>query len=82
LKERQRDLGLQLLTAGNAAAADALRVQQIGFEWACDFKELSLDVTAERIFEELSAAKSAHALPINFSLVPQVSTTQRLSSDS
>ena len=74
MKEQQGELRLQLLAAGNAAAADALRVQQIGFMWACDFKELSLDVTAERIYEELSAANTAHALPINFSAVPEASS--------
>ena len=31
-----------------------------------------MDITAERIFEELSAANTAHALPLNFSVVPQV----------
>lgn len=72
LRDQQRELRQRLLAVGNAAAADALRVQPIGFEWACDFKELSMDITAERIFEELSAAKSAHALPINFSVVPDV----------
>ena len=72
LRDQQRELRQALLMVGNPAAADALRVQPMGFEWACNFKELSMDITAERIFEELSAANTAHVLPLNFSTVPGV----------
>ena len=30
-----------------------------------------MDIVAERIFEEMSAAGTAHALPLNFKSVPQ-----------
>ena len=35
-------------------------------------QELSVDIVAERIFEEMSAAGTAHALPLNFRSVPEV----------
>ena len=35
-------------------------------------QELSVDIVAERIFEEMSAAGTAHALPLNFRNVPEV----------
>ena len=35
-------------------------------------QELSVDIVAERIFEEMSAAGTAHALPLNFRSVPNV----------
>ncbi len=31
-----------------------------------------MDIVAERIFEEVSAAGTAHALPLNFRSVPEV----------
>ena len=31
-----------------------------------------MDIVAERIFEEMSAAGTAHALPLNFRSVPEV----------
>jgi len=31
-----------------------------------------VDIVAERIFEEMSAAGTAHALPLNFRSVPEV----------
>ncbi len=40
-----------------------------------------MDIVAERIFEEMSAAGTAHALPLNFRSVPEVCswrTTQGL----
>ena len=42
LVEKQRELGQRLLVVGNAAAADALRVAPLGFDWACDFKARTL----------------------------------------
>ena len=47
LQEKQRELRQRLLVAGNAAAADALLVTPLGFDWACDFKARSYHATCQ-----------------------------------
>lgn len=69
-KVQQAELRRRLAADGNGAAADALRVEAAGFEDACDFKEESVDVVAERIYEVLLANGMDRVLPLSFAKVP------------
>ena len=74
LQEKQRELRQRLLVAGNAAAADMLRVMPLGFDWACDFKVQShqpvsnlrtVDGFHLRMPQEVASMESAHG-PLDY----------------